>query len=243
MFVKKSVKSQRYMHPVLGKMHIRVLSTARRFTARWKSADIISVTIPRGVSIKEFEEAIDRMTPELLRTRPEMKNYTLGWTYETPEMEFEVVRGNTPGYFNSRIDHAARKLYIEMSPATDDAGSENFNLWVKEVLKRYATYNAEYYLLPFARQLAEELGVRPASIEISYGQRVLGKCFQNGRILLSRNLIFYPVELRRLVIAHEFAHLKHLNHSADFYALLDEYLNGEHARLNAQLKAFKTPFL
>jgi predicted metal-dependent hydrolase len=46
-----------------------------------------------------------------------------------------------------------------------------------------------------------------------------GSCSSNGRIRLSWRLILAPPKVRRYVVAHEVAHLKHLDHGAQFKAL------------------------
>lgn len=46
-----------------------------------------------------------------------------------------------------------------------------------------------------------------------------GSCSSNGRIRLSWRLILAPPQVRRYVVAHEVAHLQHLNHGAQFKAL------------------------
>lgn len=238
----KSVISQRYLHPTLGKIHIRVLKTAKSFTARWKSADLLALTIPPYVTPEKLEQVLGEMEANLLAKRPGAICYPIGWTFSTPEMTFEVVRGNEANNFVAKFNRERNRLYLCMSPTTDAAGTEGFSRFVKKVFEAYSRKNAASVLIPKAREIARRLGVNPSAIEISYGQKVLGKCFSNGRILLSRNLIYYPEELRELVMAHEFAHLTHLNHSAAFYALLDSYVGGRHAVLNAALEAWKLPF-
>jgi predicted metal-dependent hydrolase len=46
-----------------------------------------------------------------------------------------------------------------------------------------------------------------------------GSCSSQGRIRLSWRLILAPPAVRRYVVAHEVAHLVHLDHSAEFKAL------------------------
>jgi predicted metal-dependent hydrolase len=46
-----------------------------------------------------------------------------------------------------------------------------------------------------------------------------GSCSSHGRIRLSWRLILAPPEVRRYVVAHEVAHLVHLNHGREFKAL------------------------
>jgi len=46
-----------------------------------------------------------------------------------------------------------------------------------------------------------------------------GSCSSDGRIRLSWRLILAPPKVRRYVVAHEVAHLVHLNHGPEFKAL------------------------
>ena len=46
-----------------------------------------------------------------------------------------------------------------------------------------------------------------------------GSCASTGRIRLSWRLILAPPNVRRYVVAHEVAHLRHLNHGPEFKAL------------------------
>ena len=55
--------------------------------------------------------------------------------------------------------------------------------------------------------------------------------------------MFLPQDLVDLIICHEFAHLRHLNHSAAFHALCNTYLGGREKELETQLKHFPWPLL
>ena len=239
----KYVVSQRYSHPLFGEVSLRVLSTATRVTARWKSAEQLSVTVPSGITSERYRDILAQMEPDILSRRPNRQFFTPGWKYVTPEMTFLVGRGRRAGYLDSRVDYENREIELLMPLDSDSQGSLSFNKWVNDTLDRYARRYSGTFILPLAKTMAERLGVTPRDISISYGQRVLGRCNSRGEILLSRNLIFYPDELRQLVIAHEFAHLTHLNHSRRFYELLDRYLDGRHGRLYKALKAHKLPFI
>jgi predicted metal-dependent hydrolase len=49
-----------------------------------------------------------------------------------------------------------------------------------------------------------------------------------------------PVYVRRSVIAHEVAHIRHMNHSADFYAWLDALYEGNRKAADQWLKMHGT---
>jgi hypothetical protein len=61
--------------------------------------------------------------------------------------------------------------------------------------------------------------VQPGPVTVGDAGTRWGSCSSNGRIRLSWRLILAPPAARRYVVAHEVAHLKHLDHGAQFKAL------------------------
>jgi hypothetical protein len=73
-----------------------------------------------------------------------------------------------------------------------------------------------------SREVAEYASAADAtasSVSIGDAGSRWGSCSSQGRIRLSWRLILAPPEVRRFVVAHEVAHLVHLDHSAKFKAL------------------------
>lgn len=54
-----------------------------------------------------------------------------------------------------------------------------------------------------------------------------GSCSSSGRIRYSWRLILAPPEVRRYVVAHEVAHLRHMDHGSEFKALERELFEGD----------------
>lgn len=67
-----------------------------------------------------------------------------------------------------------------------------------------------------------------------------GSCSTRGTISLSWRLIMAPVSVRRSVIAHEVAHIRHMDHSPDFYAWLDTLYEGDRKAADRWLKMHGT---
>jgi predicted metal-dependent hydrolase len=63
-----------------------------------------------------------------------------------------------------------------------------------------------------------------------------GSCSSQGRIRLSWRLILAPPDVRRYVVAHEVAHLRHLNHGAEFKALEARLFGAGVAAAKAELR-------
>ena len=85
-------------------------------------------------------------------------------------------------------------------------------------------------------EIAELAGVLPRSVSIGDAATRWGSCSADRRIRYSWRLILAPPEARRYVVAHEVAHLVHLNHGAEFKALESRLLGGEVAAARALLR-------
>ena len=86
---------------------------------------------------------------------------------------------------------------------------------VEAFLKRIALETMSVEVAHFA----EVAGVSVAGVSIGDPASRWGSCSSARRIRLSWRLILAPPNVRRFVVAHEVAHLVHLNHGPDFKAL------------------------
>ena len=68
---------------------------------------------------------------------------------------------------------------------------------------------------------AEALGVRPRAVRLKDTQTRWGSCAANGTIAFSWRLVMAPDWVLDYVVAHELAHLRELNHSPRFWALVE----------------------
>ncbi len=67
-----------------------------------------------------------------------------------------------------------------------------------------------------------------------------GSCSSRGTIRLNWRLIMAPVSVRCSVIAHEVAHIKHMNHSSAFYEWLDTIYEEDRHQADQWLKMHGT---
>ncbi len=61
-------------------------------------------------------------------------------------------------------------------------------------------------------------------IRISSAKTRFGSCSSNRTISYSYRLMLYPEAAREYVVVHELAHLKEMNHSKRFYAIIEKYM-------------------
>ena len=66
-------------------------------------------------------------------------------------------------------------------------------------------------------KLIYETSLYPEKIRIKKLKSAWGICYRNKNITLNQFLLCCPIEVIDYVIIHELAHLKHMNHSVDFW--------------------------
>ncbi len=103
---------------------------------------------------------------------------------------------------------------------------------VEDFLRR----EARRQLAPLVAEMAAKLGVRAARLSVKDTRSRWGSCSAAGRLAFSWRLVMAPSFVQRYVVAHEVAHLRHLDHSARFWALVAS-LTPDHARARAWLAA------
>lgn len=82
---------------------------------------------------------------------------------------------------------------------------------------------------------AKVMGVTPAGVRINRAQKRFGSCSAENRIAYSYRLMAYPEEAIDYVVVHELSHIRHKNHSPEFYAFLARFLP-DYRRREAILK-------
>lgn len=86
------------------------------------------------------------------------------------------------------------------------------------------------------REYAEKAGVAVARVGIGDPVSRWGSCSAKGAIRYSWRLLLAPDFVRRATVAHEVAHLVHLNHGPAFHALVAEILEADPGPARAWLK-------
>jgi predicted metal-dependent hydrolase len=101
--------------------------------------------------------------------------------------------------------------------------SEGFSRRIDAFLKRRAVET----LSRETQEIAREASVTPRAVSIGDADTRWGSCSSSGRIRYSWRLIFAPPHVRRYVVAHEVAHLVHMDHGPAFKALERKLFDGD----------------
>ena len=87
---------------------------------------------------------------------------------------------------------------------------------LKAAAKEYIPKRVQYF--------AKIMNLEPLAVKISSAQKNFGSCSGKNSLNFSYRLMMYPKEAIDYVVVHELAHIKHHNHSADFYKLIEQYM-------------------
>lgn len=83
---------------------------------------------------------------------------------------------------------------------------------------------AKSYLPERVKYWSSLTGLVPSYVHITSAEKRYGSCNSKNGICFSFRIMAYPKTAIDYVILHELAHIKHKNHSKDFYKLIEKYM-------------------
>lgn len=189
--------------PLVIKRH----NSAKRICLRYNPTQhAISLTLPRRTRVSEGLNFLMLKSQWLINTLeeiPAQKHIKPGVVIPILGRRVRVKHDDT-----LRSPH---KLEYELLRVAGDR--EFFPRRVTEALKKIA----EKEITRLAEKYAEKMNRRIRRISVRDTRSRWGSCSSTGNLSFSWRLIFAPKEVLHYVVAHEVAHLRHMNHSRAFW--------------------------
>jgi predicted metal-dependent hydrolase len=190
-------------------IEIRRLRNARRLRLRFDEANAtLKLTCPwrtsRRAALAWALDQRDWIETQLARAEPS-EPFEPGATIPLEGVEVRLVW----------VPEAPRAPVVTNGELRAGGPTEGFGRRIELFLKRRA-------LDVMSREAAEYAafaGAIVSSVSVGDAGTRWGSCSSLGKIRLSWRLILAPPQVRRFVVAHEVAHLKHLDHGAKFKTL------------------------
>lgn len=132
-----------------------------------------------------------------------------------------------------RAPYGASEKSIKEFVESNSAWLEKAVLRKQKQLERYDILDDEKeQLKSLAKQVIPErveyysrlMNLYPTDVKITSAKKRFGSCNGKNSLCFSYFLMKYPTEAVDYVVVHELAHIKHHNHSKDFYNLIKKYL-------------------
>lgn len=80
---------------------------------------------------------------------------------------------------------------------------------------------AKEYLLGRVAHYAALMGVTPTGFKVTSAKQRLGSCSGKNSLCFSWRVMLYPPQAIDYVVVHELAHIRHHNHSRDFWGFVE----------------------
>ncbi len=93
---------------------------------------------------------------------------------------------------------------------------------VRKTIHQWLRHQGHQHLVPWLKRLSQQTGLDYNTVQIRKQKTRWGSCSNHLTISLNCTLLFLPSELARYVLLHELAHTQHLNHSKQFWRLLNK---------------------
>lgn len=91
------------------------------------------------------------------------------------------------------------------------------------LLERFLKNTAEKYIVPRTHALAKRMGLGFNKLTLRAQKTRWGSCSSQKNLNFNSRLVHYLPNIIDYVIIHELAHLVHMNHSRDFWLLVEKY--------------------
>jgi predicted metal-dependent hydrolase len=106
-------------------------------------------------------------------------------------------------------------FYLGEIKKLDDLKIKNLDIFYKKEIQRILPLKVEEY--------SQQMQLFPTSISYRKNKRTWGSCNYKNGLNFNILLMKFPIEVMEYVIIHELAHIKHKNHSKDFWNLVEVY--------------------
>jgi len=211
----------------------------KQYPIRFKrSARSKSVSLSADVIEGEVKITLPRNEPvgRALRFADEKKQWLAASFSDAPEGRPLEVDGSFP-YEGDRLfirwDRALpRKIALSGDEITLGGAIESVQPRVLRWLKQNAIDAYTYDL----KEYCERADAKIPALAIGDARGRWGSYSSRGTMRISWRLIMAPPFVRRSVIAHEVAHIKHMDHSREFYDWLDFLYEGNRKQADLWLR-------
>lgn len=126
--------------------------------------------------------------------------------------------------FNSKIE-LSECDYIYLDGDVIFIKTKNLEIsYIERLLSNWYKVQANVIIKERVKELSKKYCLFPSKLIIKNQKTRWGSCNSNKEIRLNWRLILMPYYVMDYIITHELCHLKHMNHSKDFWNLIDNYI-------------------
>ncbi|MFW6030295.1 MAG: M48 family metallopeptidase [Halanaerobiales bacterium] len=193
----------------------------------------VIVRSPKNVSEGKIEEVVKKKSSWILQ-----KLDKIGEIKPAPT-PLEFMSGEKLMYLGRRYrlkvkNHDKKKLkfkfyqgkFIVKEPADLDNRIEA----IRDKVIAWYRERADEKIKERVNKYKEKVGLEPSNVKIKEQKKRWGSCSSKDNLNFNWKLIMAPMSIVDYIVVHELVHLKHSNHSRDFWRTLEAVIDDYEAR-------------
>ena len=201
---------------------LRKNSNSRRITLRISALDgKITMTGPSYLKFEEFKNFAESKKSWLKSKRA---------SFQPPIFVSEGIRIPISG-----IETKVSSSKVQKPKIIGNVLYVSKRQSVPKQVKMYLVESCRFQLDYICTQFSKRLGSKFHKITLRDTRSRWGSCSQDANLMFSWRLVMAPEDILAYVAAHEVAHLKHMNHSKEFWKTV-EFLFGPYKKEKTWLK-------
>lgn len=119
--------------------------------------------------------------------------------------------------------------YIEIKGDNLEIRTNNWEKdYIKDSLKKWYKLRSEEIIMDridFLRKESKDFrSIEPSLVKVKEQKKIWGSCNTSKTIYINSKISMLPLDAIDYIIAHEFCHIIYMNHSKDFYALVQKII-------------------
>lgn len=219
----------------------KVARSPRRKTIGLKVAeDGLTVILPPSLGLHHAERAVrdkqawvlDRLEKMAARARPALQGVdgeAIGWLGAA--LPLRITRHDRA---RTLVERCADRIEVRLDARLEGAMAAGA---ARRALQRWRKAEALALMAPKLAAYADALGAGRPKVYVREQKRRWGSCSQDGSIRMNARLVGFEEKLIDYVCAHEACHLRVMDHSPRFYALLGSIMPDHRDRQRALREA------
>ncbi len=213
-----------------GKINYSIVKTKRKTIGITVDRNgKVKVSAPLYVSEKEIREVVQEKTDWIAKKVNEVRKRNLNTVHK------EFVSGEEFLYLGEKytlkiaeLDLAKPEVLIQADTIVvyifKGLTGESRKQVVKETLVKWYRQCFTEVVEERIEKYSLHLNVSPRKVVVKDQKTRWGSCSEKGNINLNWRLVMAPIEIIDYVVVHELCHLRIMNHSKDFWNLIESIL-------------------
>ncbi|MGL5313289.1 MAG: M48 family metallopeptidase [Peptostreptococcaceae bacterium] len=209
---------------------ILIYRERKNITIEIKPKDKIKIISPLNIPRKNIEQLVINKGDWILKKLDEYKNmddFNVEKEYKNGEKFYYLGKEYTLVINKVNNNRLNPQVYIE----NNNIIIKTYNIdeeYIKENLKKWYKKESERVILDRLQRCREYspimMKLNPRSIKVKEQKKRWGSCTSKRDIYINSKIVMARPSSIDYILIHEFSHLVHMNHSKDFYNLVESIM-------------------